>query len=223
MKQNQVVTTSDGSQTIYSTEFDQHYHSLHGALSESLHVFIKAGLGAVNGEEIDILEFGFGTGLNAILSWKYGRESQKIIHYTGIEAYPISKHIVKCWISNLSIGLKGMAIKLHDLPWDETTVLDHHFSFKKMETKFEDFATPCRFDVVFYDAFSPEVQPELWTVSIFSRIIKMLKPGGCLVTYSAKGQVRRNLIQAGFEVERLSGPPGKREMLRAVRPEVLWA
>ncbi|HBH05472.1 MAG TPA: SAM-dependent methyltransferase [Flavobacteriales bacterium] len=223
MKENQIVTTSDGSQTLYSPEFDQHYHSLHGAVSESLHVFIEAGLKTFNAMEIDILEFGYGTGLNAMLSWIYGKETQKIVHYTGLEAYPISDDTIEAWTSNLKGEQRNMAMKLHELSWNETVVLDHHFSFRKVEILFEDFQTPCRFDVVFFDAFSPEAQPELWTVSIFSRILQFLKTGGILVTYSAKGQVRRNLVQAGFEVERIPGPPGKREMLRARKPEVLWA
>lgn len=210
-----VVITGDGSPTLINACGDS-YKSLHGARSESTYVFIQAGLecalqtGAVN----EILEIGFGSGLNALLTAEYVREHKLKLNYTGIEAHPLGDE----WKA-LDYGDSDLMARLHKADWEAVVEIESGFSMLKQCTKLEDLRLPdSRYDVVYYDAFGPRSQPELWTLECFTRLFKAMTAGGVLVTYCVKGDVRRNMIAAGFNVERMAGPPGKRHMLRAIKP-----
>lgn len=221
-----IALTEDGSSTIFNSSFNQHYHSIHGAISESQHVFMKMGWEFSTSLELprndlSILEIGFGTGLNAflvLLEWE--KEKNRRVTYTTLEAFPLEENkIVQLnYAEQLHVpAQQENFLKLHRTEWEIPVAIENGFSILKKKIKLEDFI-PAKnsFDLVFFDAFSPEAQPELWTEEIFRKLYAGMKEGGILVTYCAKGQVRRNLIAAGFSVERLEGPPGKREMLRAV-------
>lgn len=216
MRKIEVQKTSDGSSTLYLPEMDEHYHSTNGALTESLHVFIKTGLEAHEKSELSVLEIGFGTGLNAMLTLKAADRLEKCVSYSSIELYPLSKELV----DSLDFGFdnqedKANFNKLHDAEWNSSVVISERFVLKKIhgdltKTVFED-----RFDLVYFDAFAPDKQPDMWREEIFRHIYEQMNEGGIFVTYCAKGVVRRMLQAVGFTTERLPGPPGKREMLRA--------
>lgn len=213
-----IVHTEDDSTTIYFPEFDEHYHSVHGAMQESKHVFIESGWKKVaeKKKEISILEIGLGTGLNAFLVMleSLGDGSLKIF-YEALEKFPVDLSDVLQLNYADDENIKYF-LALHESKWNEENFLLDNFTLKKNKIALEDFIPKENiYDLIFFDAFSPEKQPELWTEEIFRKMFSSMKPGGILVTYCAKGQVRRNMIAAGFSVERLAGPPGKREMLRA--------
>lgn len=217
-----IIETADGSTSFYNEELDETYHSRHGAMQESLYVFIGAGLLKVAElqKEISILEMGFGTGLNAYLTAVKANELELKIKYTTLEAFPISNEQVKKM--NYSDWGKGKAQKLifskiQEVPWEESREIDQHFSIKKIMKKFEDYHAIEEFDLIYFDAFGPNVQPELWSDVIFKNMFNALKPGGMLVTYSVKGSARRAMKSAGFTVDKIPGPPGKREMSRATK------
>lgn len=220
-----IITTSDGSTTIYLPEINEQYHSIHGAVQEALHVFINHGLHYFNNElnskkntKISILEIGFGTGLNALLTVV---EAEKLeINYEGVEAYPVSKEELEklnytSLLAKKYTNIERLFNKIHKVSWEKQVSVTEHFTLKKRKQFFEKIEDENCFDIIYFDAFGARVQPELWTETIFIKMFKALKNNGILVTYSAKGSVRRALITAGFTVERLPGPPGKREMLRA--------
>lgn len=211
----QHVLSKDGSSTLFAPDFDEHYHSIHGAIQESMHVFLDAGLNQLSKSEISILEMGFGTGLNALLTAIYG--SEKHISYTSLEAYPVPPEYVAQL--NYAEEIGGEAPRLfsliHQLPWESFGDVHKTFSLKKVHTFLEAFETDDTFDLVYYDAFAPSSQPDLWTVDIFRKLFSLMNPDAVLVTYCAKGDVRRAMIASGFQVEKIPGPPGKREMLRA--------
>lgn len=218
-----LLITADGSTTFYFEEWNEHYHSKHGAIKEAEHVFIKAGLEHVllskNQAEIEILEMGFGTGLNALLTYLYSKKNPNCkFAYTGVEAYPISeaelKHIN--FAQQLEID-PNYFLKLHEGEWNKEASISSNFKLLKRNCFFDTICDKEKFDLVYYDAFGARVQPELWTETMFSSMYKALKKDGVLVTYSAKGSVRRAMETVGFTVERLPGPPGKREMLRAIK------
>lgn len=219
----EIITTADGSSTIFLPEWNEHYHSKHGAIQEAYHVFIKTGFeyfrevsGSV--ETISILEIGFGTGLNALITLLEARKDTSVVEYTGVEAYPVSSEEVKNLnYSSLFSGGDSEVIfqKLHSAPWDEKVKINDSFLLHKQKIFFNEIEEVSTFDLIFFDAFGPRVQPDLWTEEIFAKMYTALKSGGVLVTYSAKGSVRRAMETVGFSVERLPGPPGKREMLRA--------
>lgn len=215
-------TTSDGSHTLFVPELEEHYHSVNGAIQESTHVFLEAGLRLCKKNSIRVFEVGFGTGLNAFLTFLDARKYSKSIHYTSIELYPISEELVQGLnYSQLLSPEDDTAFKtLHTSDWDKSVAIDPFFVLEKIKADFQDWdeVFPDLFDVVFFDAFAPDKQPEMWTQLVFDKIFKMMSGGGILVTYCAKGVVRRMLQSSGFEVERLPGPPGKREMLRALKP-----
>ena len=218
MNELKLVVTGDGSDSLYNEKFDQHYHSLHGALQESMHVFINAGLKYKQASitDISILEIGFGTGLNTLLTLLEAPSSK--INYTAIEKFPLSDDIIEqlnyaSVINN--VNSKESFSKIHAASWNTVHSVTDLFLFKKVELDFENIDFNSEFDVIYYDAFAPNAQPELWTIAIFTKMYNALKSDGILVTYCAKGEVKRNLKAAGFEIEALPGPIGKREMTRA--------
>jgi tRNA U34 5-methylaminomethyl-2-thiouridine-forming methyltransferase MnmC len=222
MKFPEIIITEDGSNSLFSIELNESYHSKFGAIRESEHVFIDAGLKMMTSKSsINILEIGFGTGLNAWLTLLESIERKIEIHYHTIEPFPIPVSIYS--LLNFAEFIeaqivKGLFTSLHESAWDAEAEINDFFKLNKQKLQLEDTTLINNFyDLVYYDAFSPEVQPELWTTCIFIKIFNAMKVNGIFVTYSAKGSVRRNLIEAGFEVERIPGPKGKREMIRAFK------
>ena len=220
--ERQIIITADGSRTIYIPEWDEHYHSSHGALQEAQHVFISNGLNRQTGDYLTVLEMGFGTGLNALLTYFSAEKRQQYIHYIGIEAFPPSpEEIAAMDYSSFSSDPASNEVynAMHKAAWDRPCELSEHFVLEKQQCVLEAaHVQKGSVDLVYYDAFGPRVQPELWTLEVFQRIYEWMAPGGVLVTYCAKGQVKRDLKAAGFLVEALPGPPGKREMTRATKP-----
>lgn len=209
--ERKLLQTADGSWTIHIPEVEETYHSRHGAMQESLHVFINNGLHHCPQEKMSILEVGLGTGLNVILTLL---NTPKSIDYHGIEPYPIDKKLVEELMATSESNAQ-LYRNIHFSPSEDLIFLSDHFTLKKYSIKLLDFNTEKRFDVIYYDAFGPRVEPTLWTIEAMQKCYDLLKPGGIWVSYCAKGEVRRNLIALGFQVERIPGPPGKREMLRA--------
>ena len=204
----ELMQTADGSFTLFIPEVQETYHSTHGAVQESMHVFIENGLNACDKEVIRILEVGLGTGLNAALTLQH---AIKKIDYCALEPYPLSKEILEEISANKSDQFQ---MKFHLSAPNEWISIHEQFSFVRMEVGLEEFSSEEKFDVIYYDAFGPRVEPGLWTLERMQQCFNLLNEGGVFVTYCAKGEVRRNLQAAGFVVERLAGPPGKREMLR---------
>ena len=216
----EIIITSDGSTTIYIPEWNEQYHSKHGAIQEAYHVFIKHGLEACKTSEVSILEMGFGTGLNAFISFLEAEKNSMKISYHGIEAYPVNFNELRQlnYVAELRAEQFGETFRLmHDIPWEKKRKLSKNFEIIKRQQLFHEIKDENRFDLVYFDAFGARVQPDLWTVELFALMFKAMKINGILVTYSAKGSVRRALQTVGFDVERLAGPPGKREMLRATK------
>jgi tRNA U34 5-methylaminomethyl-2-thiouridine-forming methyltransferase MnmC len=212
-----VRKTNDGSYTIYIPDLDENYHSIHGAMQESNHVFLKEGLNQIDLNGIDVFEVGFGTGLNAVLTYHESEKRNLKVHYVSIEAFPLDTNLVQQYVLHLSDKeFKDSILKLQSVEWECEVQLSNRFSLKKINTKLESMNLLAdSFDIIYYDAFGPRVQPEMWTFDLFYKMFQMLRNGGVLATYCAKGQVKRDLRQAGFEVETCEGPPGKREMIRA--------
>ena len=214
-----IITTGDGSHTLVAPFPGEHYHSLHGAVNESLHVYIENGIAALTGRhEISILEVGFGTGLNALLSFYYARSHDLPIRYVTLENYPLDINIASKLNYGYLIGNGGSDfIRLHKLPWNFENKIEDLFVLEKIETAVENAQYDSQFDIVFFDAFGPSYQPELWVQTIFKKMYESLKPGGILVTFCAKGQVKRDMASVGFRIDAIPGPPGKREMIRAYK------
>lgn len=218
--ERKIIKTADNSTTIYLPEWNEHYHSKHGAVQEAMHVFIKNGLFLFKNKNISILEIGFGTGLNAFVSLIEAKKHNIKIEYTGIDAYPISSDEAKHlnYISTLNAEeFSDIFKKIHLSAWEKKQKLTEEFHITKRQQKFQNIDDENTYHLIYFDAFGARVQPELWTEVIFKKMYKALKYGGVLVTYSAKGSVKRAMISVGFQVEKLSGPPGKREMLRATK------
>ena len=225
--------TADGSHTLFIPEMDEHYHSVNGAVQESRHVFIEAGLHHLERRKITILEIGFGTGLNAWLTLEEAEKSGRNVYYTGLELYPLEWQLVEQlgYISANEQLMTGdnqcpaheLFKQLHTSPWEEDVPITPHFTLRKVQKDFNKLETETegwKADVIYFDAFAPEKQPEMWSQELFNRLYVLLNNGGILTTYCAKGVVRRMLQAAGFIVERLPGPPGgKREILRARKQE----
>jgi len=223
--QRNVIVTKDGSHSIEIPELHVSYHSVHGAIQESLHVFIEVGLkhwlsGHPFNTECTIFEMGFGTGLNALLTFMETSSLPQKIIYEAVEAYPLELPIAEqlnyCGALQRS-HLQPVFDLLHRCEWNKPVAVSDQFTLKKVNTMLDKFSGDCRFDLIYYDAFAPNAQPELWTEAIFQQLFNMLIPGGILVTYCSKGDVRRALQAVGFTVEKLQGPRGKREMIRAVK------
>jgi tRNA U34 5-methylaminomethyl-2-thiouridine-forming methyltransferase MnmC len=220
MLDRKIIITSDGSTSIHIPDWDEQYHSKHGAIQEAYHVFIKNGLEFFNKKNISILEIGLGTGLNCFITFLEAQKKSLNIRYTGVEAFPITDEEQQ----QLNYVLQLDADKyteifdlIHRIPWGVKSHLSINFELDKKLQKFQEIKDNNQHDLIYFDAFGPRVQPELWTESIFEKMFKALKKEGVLVTYSAKGSVRRALQKVGFKVEKLPGPPGKREMLRGVK------
>jgi tRNA U34 5-methylaminomethyl-2-thiouridine-forming methyltransferase MnmC len=211
--------TEDGSHTLFVPALEEPYHSLRGAIQESAHVFIRQGFNAVRVSPVNILEIGFGTGLNALLTLAEARRSGREVYYHTVEKYPLQTSEYKqINYPGLIDGIaKGDFTDLHEAPWDRPVVLDACFTLFKEASDFRAMHPGGLFHLVYFDAFAPQKQPELWTGEIFSHIAGLMEPGGILVSYTAMGNVRRTLASSGFEVEKIQGPPGKREMIRAAR------
>lgn len=221
-----IVTTSDGSSSIFLPELNEHYHSHHGAVQESKHVFMKMGWSEFyhHASDVNILEVGFGTGLNAylVLNDLVGDQVPPAVHYTTLEAFPVAADMVTqldYWKTGAGSEAenKKSFLALHEAEWETAVKIHSGFTLEKLNVRLQDFVPSRHYDLVFFDAFAPRVQPELWTQEIFTKLFAAMNPGGILVTYCSKGDVRRNMIAAGFTVEKVPGPPGKREMLRAMR------
>lgn len=214
---NKLSLTEDGSHSIFSEKFQALYHSKHGAIQESNHVFIEAGLKHSDVPSPSILEMGFGTGLNALLTMIHCDNSKQQVHYETIEAYPL--HISEVdslnYLQELAPSREVATnfIRLHQLSWGKIHSFPN-FKFKKHLAKLEDTNLNHKFDIVYYDAFAPLTQEELWTDDIFKHVAQFLNPDAILVSYCAKGSFKRALMSAGFDIEKIPGPPGKREMIR---------
>jgi tRNA U34 5-methylaminomethyl-2-thiouridine-forming methyltransferase MnmC len=213
--------TDDGSHTLFVPGLNEHYHSVYGAVAESRHVYIQSGFDftRMNKDSLSILEIGFGTGLNAFLTWLGARQHELQVEYTTIEKYPLHAEIYRNLNYAEILALPGESenfIRLHESPWNEKVKLSERFSLIKMNVSLQDYKPDNEeFDLVYFDAFGPDVQPEMWTLQVFRKMASGMKRGGVLVTYSTKGTVKRNLKEAGFSIEKLPGPAGKREILRA--------
>ena len=219
-----LAPTEDGSPTLYNPLFGEHYHSIHGAVQESMHIFIEAGLHSWlqnnKKQSLHILEVGFGTGLNALLTALDEQSKELSLHYTSLELYPVQEDIY----SQLRFDIKHpnsdkCLQELHTAPWDKAITLqcNPHFTLEKRHCALQEFSANHPIDLIYFDAFSPEAQEELWDEAIFKTLYDKSHSGAIIVTYCAKGEVRRRLQRAGWQVERLAGPPGKREMLRGTK------
>jgi len=222
----QIEETADGSQTLYVPELNEHYHSVRGAVSESRHVFLSAGFDHCRPAEgkINLLEAGFGTGLNALLTCLATRNRDVQVNYVGVEAYPLTAEVIAGLNYTGIIGETGaeeLFRKIHEANWIYPSYISDRFLLNKIEAKLEDVSLADNmFHLIYFDAFAPDVQPELWSEEIFRKLFACLAPGGILVTYSSKGTVKQALRNAGFAVERLPGALGKHHMLRAVKSMV---
>lgn len=217
VEQGDIIITQDGSSTLYNPKGKEYYHSVFGAIQESRHIFIKAGLDALAPlyRPVYLLEIGFGTGLNALLSFQWANAHQVLVGYEGIEAFPIDEEKVGLLNYPKLLGIKESLFRdMHQGGKDK--MIGTFFNFSLIHEKFEMFIPkPEKYHLIFFDAFSPEVQPEMWTEEGFQKLYRSLKQGGILTTYSCKGSVKRAMKACGFSVEKIPGPPGKREFLRA--------
>ena len=223
--QRKLIITGDGSHSVQVPEWQVSYHSIHGAIRESLHVYIEAGLKHwlhqhPTATDCFIFEMGFGTGLNALLTMLEAQQPGQKITYESAEAYPLETTIIDAL--NYCDALQRPDLKetfhlMHSSPWNIAVPVTANFTLKKVQIDLLDYSTGQPVDLIYYDAFAPTAQPALWTTAVFQQLFNMLAPGGILVTYCSKGAVRRAMEAARFTVEKLPGPPGKREMLRARR------
>lgn len=219
----ELLMTEDGSFTISIPEMQLTYHSTRGAIQESEHVFIKTGLKFFieknkNKKTIDIFEMGFGTGLNALLTFMESEKSQLKINYTTIDSFPLELSIISSLNYHTELWEVGLLVffdRIHNAEWNTEITVAPGFDLYKQTSDLKNFSTERSFDLIYFDAFDPKTQPELWTKEIFDKMFSMLREGGVLVTYSSKSEVRKAMKSAGFEVQKLAGPPGKREIVRA--------
>lgn len=224
MLSHQIITTADGSTTIQIPEWDEQYHSKHGAIQEAKHVFLETGLASLDlnffrkeNKPITIIEAGFGTGLNALLTYFWAQQQQIKINYISLEAFPVATdEILNLNYSEQIKDVQATEIfkKIHATPWNEKSETSPDFHLQKMHQKFDQLSFVNKANIVFYDAFGPRVQPDLWEMNILKLFRNALQDQGVFVTYCAKGSVRRTLENLNFNVQRMPGPPGKREMLR---------
>jgi tRNA U34 5-methylaminomethyl-2-thiouridine-forming methyltransferase MnmC len=216
--------SGDGSHTLYVPGLNEHYHSVFGAVAESNHIYINAGYKYLREriQTVSILEIGFGTGLNALLTFLETIKDKGHVEYTAIEKRPLDEQVFSQLNYAEMIKMPGaneIFLQLHSSPWDQQIEMGRHFTLHKIHLAVEVYhPEPQSFDLIYFDAFGPDVQPELWSQEVFNKMAFSLKKGGVLVTYSTKGIVKRNLQEAGFSIHKLPGPAGKREILRATLP-----
>ncbi|MCU7548516.1 tRNA (5-methylaminomethyl-2-thiouridine)(34)-methyltransferase MnmD [Chitinophagaceae bacterium LB-8] len=219
----EIIVTKDGSHTVAIPEMNVTYHSHHGAIQESMHVFIETGLVYLLSQpeqqktQLRIFEMGFGTGLNAFLTAIEGEKRKAHIYYTAVEKYPLSVVEANSLNYQLVLGQQDLFERLHHCPWGVDHTINKYFTLRKEQTDILSFTAQESFHLVYFDAFAPSAQPELWTEDVFRKLFDIMVEGGVLVTYCSKGSVRRAMQAAGFVVTKLAGPPGKREIVRAVK------
>ena len=228
--ERKLIITKDGSHSVSIPEMSAHagtdgnvtYHSIHGAIQESMHVFIEAGLryfiNSSSPKRLNLLEIGFGTGLNALLTTIEAEKTETSIYYAALEPYPLSNeevHSLNYCQLLVRKDLQEDFIKMHQCEWNKSIVVTENLLLHKSNFTLQTFEHTTQFDLIYFDAFAPAVQPELWTKEIFEKLYGMMAAGGILVTYCSKGDVRRAMLAAGFHVEKIPGPKGKREMVRA--------
>jgi len=216
----EIIQTLDGSTTIHIPEWNESYHSKHGAIQEAQHVFIKNGLSLFKNREIAILEIGFGTGLNTFITYLEAKRLNLSVDYVGVEAYPISAEelVSMNYVEELdAVEERAFFDLMHSYDWGERNAVNSQFSLTKRKQFFADIDDLDRYDLIYFDAFGYRVQPDLWSTEIFKKMYDALKNNDILVTYAARGVVKRSMIEVGFTVEKLAGPPGKREMFRATK------
>ena len=220
----EIITTSDGSHSLINKELNETYHSTHGAIQESRHVFIKHGLqfsfeqNQLKG--ISILEVGFGTGLNALLTLQESLKEEKKIHYTTLEAFPVAIELVDQLNYAQELGFDSAQKyfqSIHQCEWSVPVAITNNVILEKCNVKIQEMDLgKGAYDIVYFDAFAPAKQPEMWELPVLEKVVRSLNPNGIFVTYCAQGQLKRNLKSLGMRVESLPGPPGKREMVRAI-------
>ena len=224
--EKEIIQTKDGSTTFYLPELNETYHSKNGAIQEAYHVFIKNGFSLFEGHEllrtgeakpISILEIGFGTGLNAFITSLESQNNNQTVDYVGVEAYPITQEeaLTMNYANQIDASKTEVFQKIHQIDWEIKTQLNTTFQLTKRKQLFQDIVDVEVFDLIYFDAFGYDVQPELWSDKIFEKMFIALKSGGVLVTYACRSVIKNSMISAGFKIEKLPGAPGKREMLRA--------
>jgi tRNA U34 5-methylaminomethyl-2-thiouridine-forming methyltransferase MnmC len=200
-------------------ELNEHYHSIHGAVQESNIIFIGAGFDRCQADPVNIFEAGFGTGLNTLLTAFKSSLGKREVNYTTIEKYPVGETVARSLNHHLYAGESGKELSdlIHTAPWDKWVSICKNFNLRKINGDISGYPLTGKYDLIYFDAFGPDKQPEMWTPEVFASIASVTVKGGALVTYSAKGEVKRNLKACGFEVTLLPGPPGKRQIIRAVK------
>ena len=215
----EIIQTNDGSTTIHLPEWNESYHSKHGAIQEAYHVFIKNGLSLFEGKSISILEIGFGTGLNCFITYVEAKKNSKTIDYVGVEANPVEmdEAMQMNYPKEIDESKTMIFNQMHECNWEQRITLSDNFMLTKRRQFFQDIKDEAVFDLIYFDAFGFRVQPELWSEQIFAAMFKALKSNGVLVTYACRTSIKNAMLSAGFSVEKLAGAPGKREMLRATK------
>ena len=219
MLEQKIIFTSDGSTSIHLEEWNESYHSKHGAIQEAYHVFIQNGLSLFKGKSVSVLEIGFGTGLNALITLKESQIFGQTIDYVGVEAYPVSMDVANQmnYVTQLNSDLTTEFALFHSMEWEKKQVISDTFSLTKVQKKFQELDYQSQFDLIYFDVFGFRVQPELWSTAIFTLMFNALKKDGVLVTYACRTSIKNAMLESGFKVEKLPGAPGKREMLRAIK------
>lgn len=222
-KEIEIIITEDGSSSLRRKDLGEGYHSSHGAIAESMHIFINSALNYYkdlnpNQNRINILEIGFGTGLNALLSLSYCQENNIEIYYQSVEKYPLSYDIISKLNYGILVSNQEDFLKLHNTYWQKEEKIGENFILEKIEGNGEDLDyKEDFFDIIYFDAFAPQFEENLWRERMFAKLYTSLKQGGILSTYCCKGDVKRALKSSGFKIEKLPGPKGKREILRAIK------
>jgi tRNA U34 5-methylaminomethyl-2-thiouridine-forming methyltransferase MnmC len=211
--------TEDGSHTLFVPDLNEHYHSTHGAIQEAMHVYINAGFNECNQNPIHILEIGFGTGLNCLLTLLEAQKQNRTVVYHSLELYPIQEEHIQHlnYYSKIEGANKELFLKLHQAEWNQEVKITDQFKLNKLQADLREVVLPSKYNLIYFDAFAPDIQPDLWTQEIFEKLHQNLQEEAILTTYSTKGIVKQALRAAGFVVKRLPGPPGKRQMLRATK------
>jgi len=217
--EREIVTTADGSDTLYMPGLDEHYHSVNGAVGESEHVFISAGFDYCTKNQVTVFEAGFGTGLNTLLTAVRSEKVKRLTTYITVEKYPLSDELISKLNYPLILGAGSDEIfrLIHAAEWERRVRISEFFELKKIKGDLlaDRFSEPA--DIIYFDAFAHSKQPEVWSIDVLERSCSLLGTGGIFVTYSARGELKRNLKALGFEIRLLPGAAGKREMLRAIK------